>query len=159
MTKEEIHVVLPMKAFDTYKMDSWTPEQWKKFVGEETGPVSIQLLLLNDNEFYLKIMGVSFREVTEEMFFGFEAQNKFNRNITIQFGKWIIDDCIYNLSHEKPLFLEKSSGVRGFQKCVQRTYLEEWNRVIIEINILDAESNSIIRELEFQINKQYNQFF
>lgn len=90
MTKEEIHVVLPMKAFDTYKMDSWTPEQWKKFVGEETGPVSIQLLLLNDNEFYLKIMGVSFREVTEEMFFGFEAQNKFNRNITIQFGKWII---------------------------------------------------------------------
>ncbi|MCH7321348.1 hypothetical protein LZ480_05530 [Solibacillus sp. MA9] len=78
MTKEIIKVALPMKAFDTTKMDTWTQEQWQKFVGEEKDHVGIQLLLMNDNDFYLKIMGVTFNEVAEEMFFGFNTQNKFD---------------------------------------------------------------------------------
>ncbi len=35
MTKEIINVVLPMKTFDTTKMDSWTKEQWKEWRGDE----------------------------------------------------------------------------------------------------------------------------
>lgn len=115
MTKETINVALPMKAFDTTKMNTWTQEQWKKFVGEEKDRVGLQLLLMNDNDLYFKIAGIAFNEVTEEMFFGFDTQNKFDRNINIQFGQWKIDDSIYNLSHEKPLYLEKLSGVRGFK--------------------------------------------
>ncbi|MFJ7732161.1 hypothetical protein ACIQXF_09740 [Lysinibacillus sp. NPDC097231] len=110
---------------------------------------------MNDNDFYLKIMGIYFNEATEEMFFSFDTQNKLNRNINIQLGQWRIDDSIYNLSHEKPQYLEKFSVVRGFQKYVKRTYLEEWDKTTIEIKIFDAETNIIIRELEFQINKHY----
>lgn len=158
MTKEIINVVLPMKTYDTTKMDSWTKEQWREFVGEEKDHIGIQLLL-NDDDFYLKIMGIYFNETSEEMFFSFDAQNKLGQNINLQFCKWTIDESIYNLSQEKPQYLEKFSGVRGFQKCVKRTYLEEWDNTTIEIKILDAETNLNIRELEFQINKQFTQVF
>ncbi|MDM5232523.1 hypothetical protein [Lysinibacillus pakistanensis] len=92
MTNEIINVVLPMKTYDTTKMDSWTKEQWQEWGGEEKDHVGIQILLLNDNDFYLKIMGIYFDEATEEMFFSFDTQNKLNRNINIQFGQWKIDD-------------------------------------------------------------------
>lgn len=160
MTKEIINVVLPMKTYDTTKMDSWTKEQWKEWgAGDEKDHVGIRILLMNDNEFYLKIMGIYFNEATDEMFFSFDAQNKLDRNINIYFGQWRIDDSIYNLSNEKPQYLEKYSVVRGFQKCVKRTYLEEWNKTTIVMKIFDAESNINIRELEFQINKHFTQVF
>jgi len=159
MTNEIINVVLPMKTYDTTKMDSWTKEQWQEWVGEEKDHVGIQILLMNDTHFYLKIMDIYFDEATEEMFFSFDTQNRLNRNINIQFGQWKIDDSIYNLSHEKPQYLEKFSVVRGFQKCVKHTYLKEWNKTTIEIKILDAETNINIRELEFQINKHITQAF
>lgn len=159
MTNEIINVVLPMKTYDTTKMDSWTKEQWQEWVGEEKDHVGIQILLMNDTHFYLKIMDIYFDEATEELFFSFDTQNRLNRNINIQFSQWKIDDSIYNLSHENPLYLEKFSVVRGFQKCVKHTYLKEWNKSTIEIKILDAETNINIRELEFQINKHITQAF
>ncbi|MCH7321618.1 hypothetical protein LZ480_06890 [Solibacillus sp. MA9] len=159
MSKDIVNFVLPMKTFDTTKMDSWTKEQWQEYNGDEKDYVSIQILLMNDNDFYLEIMRIYFDEATDEMFFCFDTQNKFDKNINIQFGQWRIDDSIYNLSNEKPLYLEKFSGVRGFQKCVKRHHLEDWDNTIIELKILDAETNTMIRELEFQIIKQYTQIF
>jgi hypothetical protein len=93
------------------------------------------------------------------MFFGFDTQNKLDRDINIQFGRWEIDDSINNLSHEKPQYMEKCSVVRGFQRFVKRTYLESWDMITIEISILDAETNLSIRELEFQIKKRFIQVF
>lgn len=140
-------------------MDSWTKEQWQEFVGDEKDHVGIQILLMNDNDFYLKITHFYFNEATEEMFFSFDIQNKFNRNINIQLGQWRIDDSIYDLSSEKPLYLDRFSSIESFQKSVKRSYLEEWDNTIIELKILDAETNTMIRELEFQIIKQYTQIF
>ncbi len=159
MSKEIINVILPMKTYDTTKMDSWTKEQWKEFVGGEKDHDGIQLLLISDSDFYLKITCIYFNEVTDEMFLNFDTQNKIDRNINIQFGQWQIDDRIYNLSSEKHLYLDKFSGVRSFQKSVKRSYLEEWDKLIIEIKILEAETNVIIRELEFQIIQHYTQIF
>lgn len=157
MAKEIINVVLPIKTYDTTKTDTWTKEQWQEYIGEEKDHDGIQLLLMNDNDFYLKITLIYFNEATEEMFFNFDTQNKIDRNINIQFGQWQIDDSIYNLSSQKPLYLDRFSNVRSFQRCVKRSYLEEWDKTIIEITILDAETNIIIRELEFQIIKHYIQ--
>lgn len=159
MAKEIINVVLAMKTFDTSKMDSWTDEQWQEFVGEEKDHEGIQLLLINDNNFYLKITGIHFDEATEEIVFNIDTQNKMNKNIKIQFGHWQIDDSIYNLTAKKPLYLDNLSGVRSFQKCVKRSNLNEWDKTIIEMKIIDAEINIIIRDLEFQIIKHYTQIF
>lgn len=103
MSKEIINVVLPMKTYDTSKMDSWTDEQWKVFVGEEEDHVGIQLLLMNNHEFYLKITGIYYNELTKEFCFSFDTQNKLDKNIKLQFVQWKFDDIIYNFSHEKPL--------------------------------------------------------
>ena len=159
MTKEKINVVLPMRTYDTTKMDSWSKEQWREFIGEEKDHVGIQLLLINDNDLYLKIMGIYYNEVSEEMFFSFDVQNKLDRNIHLKFGQWTIDESIYNLSNEKWQYLERFSDVRGFQKCVKRTYLEEWDNTTIEIKIFNSETDIIIRDLEFHINKHYTQIF
>lgn len=51
---------------------------------------SIQLLLMNDSDFSLKISLIYFVEVTEEMFFNFDTQNKIDRNINIQFTEKIM---------------------------------------------------------------------
>lgn len=159
MSKEIINVVLAMKTFDTSKMDSWTDEQWQEFVGEEKDHEGIQLLLMNDSSFYLKITGIHFEEATEEMVFNLDTQNKMDKNRNIQFGHWQIDDSIYNLTAERPLYLDKFSGVRSFQKCVKCSYLDEWDKTIIEMKIIDAETNKIIRELEFRIIKHYTTIF
>jgi len=53
------------------------------------------------------------------MFFSFDTQNKFNRNINIQLGQWRIDNSIYDLSSEKPLYLDRFSSIENFQKSVK----------------------------------------
>lgn len=73
MSKEIINVILPMKTYDTTKMDSWTKEQWKEFVGGEKDHDGIQLLLISDSDFYLKITCIYFNEVTDEMFLNFDT--------------------------------------------------------------------------------------
>ncbi|MEK5080270.1 hypothetical protein MKX73_15175 [Solibacillus sp. FSL W7-1436] len=159
ISKEVINVVLPMKTFDTSKMDTWTDEQWRQFVGDEKEYEGIQLLLMDDSNFYLKITGVHFNETTEEMVFSFDTKNKTGEKVYIQFGQWQIDESIYNLTADRPLYLDKVSGVRSFQKRVQRSYLKEWDKTIMEMKILDAESNIVTRELEFQMIKQYTLLF
>lgn len=37
MTKENINVDFTMNTFDTSKMDMWTKEQWKEWVGDPKG--------------------------------------------------------------------------------------------------------------------------
>ncbi|RHW30951.1 hypothetical protein D1B33_18115 [Lysinibacillus yapensis] len=159
MAKEIINIEYPTKTYDTSKMDSWTEEQWREWRGESEDDIGIQILLMNDDEFYLKIMGIYYNEASEDMFFEFNTQNKLDRNINIQFGSWIIEDTVYNLSHVKPHYMEKHSELRGFQRYVKRTYLESWDDVAIEVNILDAETNINIRELEFHIKKRFIQVF
>lgn len=159
ISKDIINVVLVMKTFDTSKMDAWTDEQWQQFVGDGKDHEGIQLLLMDNSSFYLKIASIHFDEATEEMVFSIDAQNKMGKKIFIQFGQWHIDESIYNLTEERPLYLDGISGVRSFQKCVKRSYLDDWDKTLIEMKLLDAETNIIIRELEFQIVKQYTQIF
>ncbi|WOV86986.1 hypothetical protein QWT69_14070 [Sporosarcina oncorhynchi] len=159
MTKEIVAVEFIMKTYDTSKMDMWSKEQWNEWVGEPDGNTGIQIPLINDNEFYLKVMGIYYNEETKEMFFGFDAQNKLDRNINIHYGDWKIDESTFNLSCEKPYHLKKCSEVRGYQKSVERTHLESWDSIIIEVNLLDAETNLLIREFEFQIEKRLVQVF
>jgi len=159
MTKEIINVDYTMNTYDTSKMDMWTKEQWQEWVGEPEDHKGIQILVINDNEFYLKIMGIYYDEEPGNMFFAFDTQNKLNRDIHIQFGRWEIDDSIYDLSHEDPQYMEKCSVVRGFQRFIKRTYLQSWDITTIEISILDAETNLSIREIEFQIKKRFIQVF
>ena len=159
MTKEIIDVDFTMNTFDTSKMDMWTKEQWKEWVGEPEDNIGIQILLINDNKFYLKVMGIYYNEETGNMFFGFDTQNKLDRDINIQFGRWEIDESINDLSREKPQYMERCSVVRGFQRFVKRTHLESWDTITIEISILDAETNLSIREFKFQIKKRLIQVF
>ncbi|MDN4606999.1 hypothetical protein [Sporosarcina highlanderae] len=159
MTKEIVNVEFIQKTYDTNKMDSWSKEQWKEWRGESDDNTGIKIPLINDNRFYLKIMGIYYNEETKEMFFGFDTQNKLDRAINIQFGEWKIDESTFNLSQEKPYYLKSCSEVRGFQKSVERTYLESWDFITIEINLLDAETNQLIREFEFRIEKRLVQVF
>lgn len=159
MKKEIINVDFTMNTFDTSKMDMWTKEQWKEWVGEPEDNIGIQMLLINDNKFYLKVMGIYYNEETGNMFFGFDTQNKLDRDINIQFGRWEIDESINDLSRGNTQYMEKCSVVRGFQRSVKRTYLESWDTITIEISILDAETNLSIREFEFQIKKRLIQAF
>ena len=159
MTREIITVDYTMNTYDTGKMDSWSKEQWKEWVGEPEDHKGIQMLLMNDNTFHLEIMGIYYNEETGEMFFGFDAQNKFDRDIKIQFDRWEIDESTYDLSNEKSQYMEKHSDKRGFQRSVERSYLESWDRITFELNLLDAETNVSIREFEFQINKHFIEVF
>jgi len=159
MTKEYINVDFTMNTFDTSKMDMWTKEQWKEWGGDPEDNIEIQLLLINDTKFYLKVMGIYYNEETGDMFFGFDTQNKLDRDINIQFGRWEIDESINDLSREKPQYMERCSVVRGFQRFVKRTHLESWDTITIEISILDAETNLSIREFKFQIKKRLIQVF
>lgn len=159
MTKEIINVEFTQKTYDTCKMDTWSKEQWEEWRGEPDDNTGIQIALFNDNRFYLKIMGIYYNEETQEMFFAFDTQNKLDKDLNIHFGEWKIDESTFNLSLEKPFFLKKNSVVWGFQKSVERTYLESWDSITIEINLLDAETNLFIREFEFQIEKRLVQVF
>ncbi|MDW0117161.1 hypothetical protein QTL97_09450 [Sporosarcina thermotolerans] len=96
--REIVNVEFTQKTYDKSKMDTWSKEQWKEWAGEPDDNTGIQIPLINDNRFYLKIMGIYYNEETKEMFFGFDSQNKLDRNINIQFGEWKIDESTFNLS-------------------------------------------------------------
>lgn len=159
MTKELINIDYTEKTYDTSKWESWTEEQFREWRGESEDDIGIQIMLMNNRDFYLKITGIYFNEATEDMFFEFDTQNKLDRNIYIQFGSWRIEETVYDLSHVKPLYLEKHSEMRGFERVVKRTYLESWDDVAFEVTIVDAETNLNIRELVFHIKRRYIQVF
>src|SRR5699024_1571059 len=58
-SKEIIDVQMEMKTFDMSKSDTWTNEQWAIWRGDENmyDDVGIQLLLLDDEDLFIKIMG------------------------------------------------------------------------------------------------------
>lgn len=153
MDKETIYIDFTEghKKFDTSKMNEWTNEEWKEWTAEPEDRVGIQKVLLNDSELYLKMTSLYYDEATDDMYVTFEAKNKVNRDYSIQFGKWKVDEIEFDLSNSTPTLLEKGSEITNFRKSVKNDFLK--STINMEVSIIDDKE--IIRELEF-ILKIYN---
>lgn len=139
------------KKFDTSKMNEWTNEEWKEWTAEPEDRIGIHKVLLNDSELYLKMTSLYYDEATMDMYVTFEAKNKVNRDYSIQFGKWKVDEKEFDLSNSTPTLLENGSEIKIFRNSVNSGFLK--STISMEVNIIDDKE--IIRKLEF-ILKIYN---
>ena len=158
---ETIDVQMEMQTFDMSKSDTWTDEQWAIWRGDEHmyDDVGIKLLLLDDNDLFIKIMGISHNEITDAMNFNFDVLNKLNHPIALQFVDWIIEGKTFDLSHEPFIIIEANSDVPRFSKHIIRSYKDEWEHSTITVNVLHANTFAPIRTLQFNIQKVYTLLF
>lgn len=159
--RELIDVQMEMQTFDMSKSDTWTDEQWAIWRGDEYmyDEVGIKLLLLDDQDFFIKIMGISHNEITDAMNFNFDVVNKLNHPIALQFVEWKIEGKTFDLSHEPFIIVDANSDVPRFRKNIMRSYKDEWQHTAITVNILHANTFVSIRTLQFNIQKVYIQIF
>lgn len=152
---------MEMQTFDMSKSDTWTDEQWAIWRGDEYmyDDVGIKLLLLDDQDFFIKIMGISHNEITDAMNFNFDVVNKLNHPIALQFVEWKIEGKTFALSHEPFIIVDANSDVPRFRKNIIRSYKDEWQHTAITVNILHANTFVSIRTLQFNIQKVYIQIF
>lgn len=158
---ETIDIQMEMQTFDMSKSDTWTDEQWAIWRGDEHmyDDVGIKLLLLDDKDLFIKIMGISHNEITDAMNFNFDVLNKHNHPIALQFVDWIIEGKTFDLSHEPFIIIEANSDVPRFSKHIIRSYKDEWEHSTITVNVLHAVTFAPIRTLQFNIQKVYTLLF
>lgn len=158
--KESIDVQMEMKTFDMSKSDTWTDEQWAIWRDDENmyDDVGIKLLLLDDKNLFIKIMGISHNDMTDVMNFNFDVVNKLNHPIALQFVEWTIEGKTFDLSHE-PFIIVNANSVPRFQKNIIRSYKDEWQHTAITVNVLHANTFESIRTLQFNIQQVYIQVF
>lgn len=134
------------KVFDTSKMEQWTEEEWKEWVGEPEDHVGIQKILINDSNIYLKLTSVYYDEATNDMHVTFEAQSKIEKNVSIQFGKWKVDNQEFDLSNLAPECLGENSELLYFKRSVDYMFIE--SALSMEVDIID-KTNSKCSRYEF----------
>jgi hypothetical protein len=151
MGKEMIYIDFTdgKKQLDTSKMEQWTQEEWKEWIGEPEDYVGIQKVLFSDSDFYMKLTRLHYDEAGKDMYVTFEAQNKTDRNFSIQFGRWRVDDEEFDLSNSMPEFLGGNSDIIHFRKSVKYMFLK--STIIMEVNIIDVDNNTTFREFEFTL--------
>jgi C-terminal processing protease CtpA/Prc len=159
--KESIDVPMEMKTFDMSKSDTWTDVQWAIWRGDDNmyDDIGLKILLLDDEELFIKIMGISLNDMTNAMYFNFDVVNKLNHPIALQFVEWTIEGTTFDLSHEPFIFVDGNSGVPRFSKNIIRSFKEEWNNSAITVTVLHATTFEPIRTLQFNIRKVYTQVF
>lgn len=159
--KESIDVQMEMKIFDMSKSDTWTDEQWAIWRGDDTmyDDVGIKLLLLDDEDFFIKIMGISHDEITDAMNFNFDVVNKLSQPIALQFVEWTIEGNTFDLSHEPFIIVDANSDVPRFRKNIIRSYKDDWQQTAITINVLHAITFAPIRTIQFNIQQVFTQLF
>ncbi len=159
--KESIDVPLEMKTFDMSKSDTWTDEQWAIWRGDEHmyDDVGIKLLLLDDEDLFIKIMGIMHNDMTNAMYFNFDVVNKLNHSIALQFVSWSVENTTTNLLNTPSIICPENSAIPRFKKCITWPHLDEWKNSVITVNILHATSFAPIRTLQFNIQKVYTQVF
>ncbi|WP_342572965.1 S41 family peptidase [Solibacillus sp. FSL K6-1781] len=159
--KEIIDVEMEMQTFDMSKSDTWTNEQWAIWRGDEYmyDDVGIKLLLLDDQDLFMKIMGISHNEITEAMNFNFDVVNKMRQPIALQFVEWTIEGKTFDLSHEPFIIINANSDVPRFRKNIIRSYKDDWQHTAITVNLLHAITFKPIRTLQFSIQKVFTQLF
>lgn len=160
-SKESIDVEMEMQTFDMSKSDTWTNEQWSIWRGDENmyDDVGIKLLLLDDDDLFIKIMGISHNEMTDAMNFNFDVFNKLNHPIALQFVEWTIEGKTFNLSHEPFIIIDANSDVPRFSKHIIRSDKDEWQHSTITVNVLHALTFAPLRTLQFNIQKVYTLVF
>lgn len=159
--KEIIDVQMEMQTFDMSKSDTWTDEQWAIWRGDEYmyDDVGIKLLLLDDQDLFMKIMGISHNEITDAMNFSFDVVNKMSQPIALQFVEWTIEGKTFDLSHEPFIIINANSDVPRFRKNIIRSYKDDWQHTAITVNLLHAITFKPIRTLQFSIQKVFTQLF
>lgn len=159
--KQSIDVPMEMKTFDMSKSDTWTDEQWAIWRGDDNmyDDVGIKLLLLDDEDLFIKIMGISHDEITDAMYFRFDVVNKLNQPIALQFVEWSVDGKTFDLSHEPFIMIDANSDVPRFHKNIFHPHKEEWEQSAITVNVLHATTFAAIRTLQFNIQKIVTQVF
>lgn len=161
LQKELIDVLMEMQTFDMSKSDTWTDEQWAIWRGDEHmyDDIGIKLLLLDDEDLFIKIMGITHNEMTDAMNFGFDVVNKLNNPIALQFVEWTIEGKVFDLSHEPFIIIDANSDVPRFRKSIIRSFEDGWQHTAITVNVLHATTFAPIRTLQFNIQKVYTQVF
>lgn len=159
--KESIDVHMEMQTFDMSKSDDWTDEQWAIWRGDEYmyDDVGIKLLLLDDQELFIKIMGISHDEITDAMYFNFDVVNKRSYAIALQFVEWSIEGETFNLSHEPFIIIDANSDVPRFRRNIIRSYKDEWQQTAITVNVVHAITFAPIRTIQFNIQQVITQLF
>ena len=158
---ESIDVPMEMKTFDMRKSDTWTDEQWAIWRGDDHmyDDVGIQLLLLDDEDLFIKVMGIIHNDMTDAMYFNFDVVNKLNHPIALQFVSWSVENTNINLLNTPSIICPENSAIPRFRKCITWPHMEEWKHSVITVNVLHAITFAPIRTLQFNIQKVYTQVF
>ncbi|MBD7983474.1 hypothetical protein H9649_02680 [Sporosarcina sp. Sa2YVA2] len=147
MAKEMIYIDFTKgyKQFDTSKMSEWTSEEWKEWTAEPDDNLGIHKVLFDDPEFYFKMTSLYYDEASNDMYVTFDAQNKTNRDYSIRFGKWKVDEQEFDLSNSTPTTLGNKSEIIHLKESVKSGFLK--SMISMEVNIIDV--NRRARELVF----------
>lgn len=158
---ELIDVPMEIQTFDMSKSDSWTEEQWAIWRGDDYmyDDVGIKLLLLDDQDFFIKIMGISHNEITDAMYFNFDVFNKRSHPIALQFVEWSIEGETFDLSHEPFIIIDANSDIPRFRKNIIRSYKDEWQQTAITVNIVHDITFAPIKTIQFNIQQVFTQLF
>lgn len=135
------------KVLDTSKMDEWTKEEWKEWVGEPEDHVGIQKILIDDSNLYFKLTSLYYDESTNDMHLTFEAQTKIKKRLSIQFGKWIVDNQEFDLSTLPPKYLGEESKMIYFKESVDYMFLQ--SVISMEVDIIDIDNKIRCKEYKF----------
>ncbi|GKV57719.1 hypothetical protein NCCP2222_36660 [Sporosarcina sp. NCCP-2222] len=121
--------------------------------------VGVQLLLLDDEELFVKIMGISQNEITTAMTFNFDVLNKLHHPIALQFVEWTIEGNTFDISHEPFIIVDANSDVPRFGKKIKCSLDAKWNDSSFTVNVLHGITFAPIRTLEFNIQTVYKLLF
>ncbi|MEG0473116.1 MAG: S41 family peptidase [Solibacillus sp.] len=160
-SKESINLQMEMQTFDMSKSDTWTDKQWAIWRGDEYmyDDVGIKILLLDDENYFIKIMGISHNVMTDAMNFNFDVLNKLNHPIALQFVECTMDGQPFEFLQAPFIIVDANSDVPRFQKSIIRSHKDEWDHLAFTVNVVHAITFAPIRTLQFNIQKVYTQVF
>lgn len=138
-----------VKDFDTSKMNEWTDEEWEEFIGNPTEDIKpLYLLLVDDKELRLEIVNLYFNDFDKYIIVVLDAQNKTEKDITIQFGRWRLDNQYFDLSSEFIYSVKKKKDIKNMKIIANYMFFKT---MTLNIKILEAKTNVQLREFEFNI--------
>ncbi|MFC4411604.1 hypothetical protein ACFOZY_14345 [Chungangia koreensis] len=137
------------RKFDMERMNEWTKEEWEAWVGTPEDHQGIQIDLLDEHDFYIRISGIGLHEPTRETIVWFDVENRKDTDIQVRF-KWIQTDQIkMNVEYAPPVILEAGSTVKDVEVRVPDENLGNW--IHGEFQVFENETNHCIRDIVFNI--------
>ena len=151
MEKENISIDLTIgqKKFDTSKMSDWTEEVWRAWIGEPEGYKGFTFDLLDDEALHFKVALIYYNEANNHMYVVFDIHNKSGQDISLEAGKWQVDETAFDAPNMLPVHLAAGEVKSGIEGDVPYMFMQ--NTLYLEFKVYEALTKRPVRELAFDV--------